>query len=144
MSDALSPAQWLTFQALADRIIPADDYLGAWASGAGDFLAWLFTIDGGETLLLYKSGLDCLEAEASLKSGTSFARLPPAAQDDLLCKVEAGQVKALWPIDPAHFFRTVVTHVAEGFYSDSLHGGNRDRLSWKMMGFTGANDLERP
>jgi len=36
----------------------------------------------------------------------------------------------------------------EGFFSDPIHGGNRDKVGWKLVGFPGvhasyANDIER-
>jgi gluconate 2-dehydrogenase gamma chain len=27
----------------------------------------------------------------------------------------------------------LVSHTMEGFYGDPRHGGNRDRVSWKML-----------
>jgi gluconate 2-dehydrogenase gamma chain len=36
----------------------------------------------------------------------------------------------------------------EGFFSDPIYGGNRDKIGWKLVGFPGvhasyANDIER-
>ena len=40
-----------------------------------------------------------------------------------------------WPVDPAEFFRNVIEHVMEGYYSDPGNGGNRDSIAWRMIGF---------
>ena len=32
------------------------------------------------------------------------------------------------------FFDLILAHTRQGFYGDPRHGGNRDRVSWKMVG----------
>jgi gluconate 2-dehydrogenase gamma chain len=34
----------------------------------------------------------------------------------------------------ADFFQLAVDHSMQGFYGDPRHGGNRDGVSWKMLG----------
>jgi gluconate 2-dehydrogenase gamma chain len=84
---------------------------------------------------LYRGGLDALDVEARTAAGVSFAALAPAAQDELLRRVEAGDVATDWPVDAAAFFRAATEHAAEGFYGDPGNGGNRDGVSWRMIGF---------
>ena len=59
--------------------------------------------------------------------GPHFADLPPAAQLDVLRRMEQ---------DPATkpFFDLLAAHTMQGFYGDPRHGGNRARASWKMLG----------
>ena len=71
----------------------------------------------------------------SVTAGGAFAGLAPDAQDDLLRRVESGDVVTDWPVDPAEFFRAAAEHAAEGYYSDPGNGGNRDGVSWRMIGF---------
>ncbi len=43
--------------------------------------------------------------------------------------------KADWgDVDPARFFRRLRDHTMMGFYGDPRHGGNRDRVAWRMLG----------
>ena len=35
---------------------------------------------------------------------------------------------------PQLFFDLLLTHTRQGFYGDPRHGGNRDLVSWKMVG----------
>jgi gluconate 2-dehydrogenase gamma chain len=35
------------------------------------------------------------------------------------------------------FFALLVEHTMQGFYGDPRHGGNRDRVGWRMIGFPG-------
>jgi len=127
--------QLATLQALVDRIIPPDDFPSGWQAGVGDYLAGQFERDLRPQLERYRAGLDALDAEARAAAGVGFAELDAAGQDALLSRVEAGQVQADWPIDPAGFFYDAIEHAMEGFYSDLGNGGNRDGVAWRMIGF---------
>jgi len=131
----LSPAQLTTLRSLMDRIIPPDEDLGAWDAGVGDYLARQFNRDLRDYLIIYRVGLEALEAEALSSAQEGFAALPATEQDALLRRIEAGDVVHQWPIDPARFFQAVVQHVVEGYYSDPGNGGNRDAAAWRMIGF---------
>ena len=67
--------------------------------------------------------------------GMDFAALGEAQQDALLTRVEQGEVRTDWSIDAAGFFAQFAEHCAEGFYSDPGNGGNRDGVSWRMIGY---------
>ncbi len=131
----LTESQRATLRALIDRIIPADDFPSGWEAGVGDYLDRQFAGDLCHLLDMYRAGLDALEVEARATAGVSFAALAPAAQDELLRRVELGEVVTDWPVDPAAFFRAAAEHAAEGFYGDPGNGGNRGEVSWRMIGF---------
>jgi hypothetical protein len=118
-----------------NRIIPADDFPDAWEAGIGDYLARQFELDLRPQLEIYQLGLEALEAECQDSVGIGFAGLDAAAQDVILGRIETGQVMSSWPVDPAEFFRIVIEHVMEGYYSDPGNGGNRDATAWRMIGF---------
>ena len=131
----LTQPQQTTLRALVDRLIPADDYPGGWDAGVGDYLDRQFRGDLGDFVQTYRAGLDALDAEARATSGMGLAEMDPAAQDDLLGRVERGEVATDWRIDPVEFFRAAAEHAAEGYYGDPGNGGNRDGVSWRMIGF---------
>jgi gluconate 2-dehydrogenase gamma chain len=35
------------------------------------------------------------------------------------------------------FFEIMLQNAMEGFFADPLYGGNRDKVSWKMIGYPG-------
>jgi len=37
-------------------------------------------------------------------------------------------------VEPAAFFGRLRHYTMMGFYGDPRHGGNKDRVSWKMLG----------
>lgn len=127
--------QITSLHALIDRIIPADDFPGGWDAGVGDYLFRQLQADLQLSLPMYRAGLDDLDAEAHAGAGVGFAELDFAAQDQLLQQIEQGVVQHTWHVEPVGFFRTVVAHTMEGFYSDPANGGNRDGIAWQMIGF---------
>jgi len=41
-------------------------------------------------------------------------------------------------VGAAAFFNLLRTHAIAGFFADPVHGGNRDMVGWKLIGFPGA------
>jgi len=124
-----------TLRAAVDRIIPADEYPGAWQSGVGDYLARQFEKDLRPFFADYCSGLASLEADSIARFQRDFCSLLDEEKDEILGKVETGKVSTNWTIAPQIFFRLLTNTTAEGFYSEPEQGGNRDGLSWVMVGF---------
>jgi gluconate 2-dehydrogenase subunit 3-like protein len=131
----LTPQEQAVLRAVVDRILPADDYPGAWDAGASEYLGRQLDGDLLAMREVVQAGLAALDAEAQTRSGAGFAALSPEAQDALLRDVESGAVRAEWTVSPQHFFALLVRTTAEGFYSDPAQGGNRNRVSWAMTGF---------
>jgi hypothetical protein len=132
---SLNKLQRLTFSAISDRIIPADETCGAAEAGSADFLLRLLNGELSEKQPLYLVGLDAIDRESQFRHHRAFAALRPTEQDALLREIESGQVKTTWAVSPAGFFQMLVEHVLEGFYADPGNGGNRDSVSWKMVGY---------
>ncbi|MGI4788551.1 MAG: gluconate 2-dehydrogenase subunit 3 family protein [Janthinobacterium lividum] len=131
----LNPQQIAALQAAVIRVIPKDDFPDGWEAGSGDFFAQLFAYEP-RFLPTYQQGLDALDAEAHAVSGQALSQMDTEAQDALLTRVEAGEVQTDWLLDPAEFFRLLVAQTLEGFYADPGNGGNKDGVSWRMIGFT--------
>jgi gluconate 2-dehydrogenase gamma chain len=47
------------------------------------------------------------------------------------------QDERLMGIENTMFFRLLRTHTIEGMFCDPMHGGNRDMVGWKLIGFPG-------
>ena len=137
----LTEQQQQTLRAAVDRVIPPDDYPGAWQSGVGDYLARQFESDLSEVFADYCTGLTALEAESLARFQKSFGKLSEADQDTVLGFIEAGEVLTTWDVAPRLFFSLLVNTTAEGFYSEPEQGGNRNAASWDMTGFEAATDL---
>ena len=137
----LNETQLQTLQAVCNRLIPADDFPGAWDAGAGDYILRLLQTDAALLLPVYQNGLDSFDAEALAQFNRRFVLLDADSQDALLQAVERGEVAANWPFPPTQVLNTLINHTAEGYYADPGNGGNRDCVSWKMMGWGDERDL---
>ncbi len=133
----LTPQQEAALRAVLNRIVPADDFPNAWDAGVGTYVARQLAGDLASQTADIAAGLDALDAEAQAGSGAVFAALDPEQQDALLTRLERAQVSTVWPVDPSAFFDQLITLTVEGFYADPGNGGNRDAVSWRMIGFTG-------
>lgn len=85
---------------------------------------------------LYRTAIREIDAWCRDQHGKPFAELPPAQQDDVLAKMEKGDVK-LKEVPSDAFFAMLWQNAQEGFLSDPMYGGNRNFTGWKLIGFPG-------
>lgn len=85
----------------------------------------------------YRLGLAGLDAYCQQQFQATFSALTEQQQDTLLAGLEKGEI-ALEGIDSKLFFQQVLGNTMEGFFADPVYGGNREMVSWKMIGFPGA------
>lgn len=161
-----------TAEAALARLIPADDsgpgareagvvvfldrqLAAAWGQGdhfyrKGPFLSG--TPQQGYQLAftpaeMFRLGFAKLDENARKLRGAAFADLTDEQQDELLRQAEQGKLE-FGALPSGVFFSSLVDATMEGFFSDPIHGGNRDKIGWKLVGFPGvhasyANDIER-
>ncbi|MEA3177723.1 MAG: gluconate 2-dehydrogenase gamma chain [Gammaproteobacteria bacterium] len=146
-------------EAAVARLIPADEewggaieagvpnYMdlqlgGAW--GAGERLyrsgPWQPGIPGQGYQLPYTPAELFHKALAAIHkepAGAAFAHVTPAQQDEFLKGLQTGS-RDLGGVPGNVFFEQLWELTLEGFFSDPVYGGNRDMLSWRMIGFPGA------
>ena len=110
----------------------------------------------------YVRGIEELNLRSRARFEVDFAGLDDEQQDEILAEMERpGQQSDLedaqvtsgyWaPVEPAmqqtsteaelDFFPLLALHTRQGFYSDPIYGGNRDRLGWRLIGFQGPESL---
>lgn len=112
-----------TLRAVIGRIIPADHDPGALDLGADHYVVAQLSAPEcfGAAVSL---GLAELDALAIVRAGCGFAELPSAQQDEVLVAHQQTE-----------WFAALAELTAEGFYADPANGGNRDALSWQMIGY---------
>ena len=122
----LTAAQAAEIEAIAAQIIPTDETPGAREAGVIYFIdRALATFDKGKQPV-YVEGLH--QTEAKLKE--LFPRAGRMA--DLKPEQQIEQLKA---IEKSEFFDVVRTHTIMGFFANPEHGGNKDKVGWKLIGF---------
>jgi gluconate 2-dehydrogenase gamma chain len=68
--------------------------------------------------------------------GKEFDRLSPADRVSALRAIEQGEA-AFVGFSSRDFFAQLLSMSMQGFFADPIYGGNRDKASWKMLGFPG-------
>ena len=156
-----SAAEASFVEAAVERLIPSEpDWPGAAAAGvpnyidlqlagpygAGDRLFLGGPIKPGlpgqgyqlglTPAALYRTSLRAI-GEQLQRQGLDFAGAPAEEQDALLSELEAGRLD-LGGFSSAIFFETLLANTIEGYFADPAYGGNRDMVSWRMIGFPGA------
>jgi gluconate 2-dehydrogenase gamma chain len=121
--------QRATIEAAAERIVPADRDPGARQAGVVDYIETTLGGYEAEHAPLYVGGAHELDRLALERFGAeAFVALRSEQQDEILAHLEK---------ERSPFFSLLVEHTMQGFYGDPRHGGNRDGVSWKMIGFPG-------
>ena len=139
----VSPYRFFTLEeaqcviALCEQIIPEDEH-GGGATEAGVInyidrqLVAVFDYDQ----VIYQQGLSALQQSCLDLHGKRFESLDSGKQIQLMKKLEANELpEAPWEgSDQVRFFRLLVSHTMQGFYGPPRHGGNKNYMSYKMMG----------
>jgi gluconate 2-dehydrogenase gamma chain len=86
---------------------------------------------------IYRLGIEDANAAARASHGMDFARLDAAGQDQFLESLQKGLL-ALPKVPAAVLFAQLLENTKEGYFSDPIHGGNRDMVAWRWIGFPGA------
>jgi gluconate 2-dehydrogenase gamma chain len=107
----------------------------------------------------YVAGIKELDSRSQSQFGAEFVRLTTEQQDQILGGMErpelqvetAKTVAGSAPAEPAlqqtsaeidlDFFPLLALHTRQGFYSDPIYGGNKNRVGWKLIGFEGPESL---
>jgi hypothetical protein len=135
----LSPLEARTVETAMARIFPSDD-LGPGATEAGAVFYLDRALAGAEqhNQLIYRAGVRWLDALAEARFGASFTQCTPANQDCVLADIQAGLADQIGDSpDGPTFFDLLRAHTIEGLFADPVHGGNRDLIGWKLLGFPG-------
>ena len=74
----------------------------------------------------YTKGIDELQAQTKqlFPTATKFSALTGPQQ-----------IQVLTAMEKTPFFNTVRTHTIIGFFASPVHGGNQDKIGWKLIGY---------
>jgi len=149
------------FAAAADTMIPADELTpsgtdcgvvtfidrqlaSAWGGGAKMYRNGPFRKakrEYGYQLPLtprhfFAAGIVATNAWTRKLYGKDFDRLATKDREDALRALEQGKA-ALDDFDGKQFFEALLQITMEAFFADPIYGGNRNKASWRMLGFPG-------
>jgi len=121
-----SDAQAAEIEAMTARIIPTDETPGAREARCLYFIDRALSTFVRDSQPVYMQGLQDLQAKTQ-------QLYPDAGKFSALTSEQ--QIKVLTGIEKTPFFRTVRTHTVLGFFSRPEHGGNHDKVGWKLIGY---------
>lgn len=109
---------------VVDHIIPADDYPSASQAGVLDYIDRLLDREMASFRPTLAEGLAGLDSAAKARHGKGYVDLDPGRQVALLTDIES-----------SFFFQHLIRITSEGYYADPANGGNRNGISWQMIGY---------
>ena len=121
----LSDSHARALASLCDQIIPADDFPSASQAGAVNYIDRQLGRHYRRHQSAYLEGLNAIDEISRKRFGVSCA---DATADQRL------QIAITLEKDNHEFFELVRQHTMEGYYGSPRHGGNRDAVSWRMLG----------
>jgi gluconate 2-dehydrogenase gamma chain len=155
-------------EALVDHMVPADDlspkgtdiginiYIdralaGAWGKGDRLYMQgpWKRGVPSQGYQLpltpaqLYRAGIEATNAHCRKTYSKRFDQLSEAQREEVLQALAAGRINFDGGLPSRAFWGMVYQTVMEGMFSDPIHGGNRDKAGWKLIGFPGAIAVHR-
>jgi gluconate 2-dehydrogenase gamma chain len=86
---------------------------------------------------LFRNALRGVLEDVQKRSKVAFDKMPGAEQDAYLQGLQTG-TQDLHGVPARIFFESLLGLTIEGFFADPAYGGNKDMVSWKMIGFPGA------
>ncbi|MGP8269669.1 MAG: gluconate 2-dehydrogenase subunit 3 family protein [Terracidiphilus sp.] len=123
--DFLSNAQASTLTAICDQIIPADGFPSASQAGVLTYIDKQLVRHFRRHQDAYRNGLENAEGISRKRFGREMAGLTSQQQFELVSAIEQQ-----YP----DFFKLVRSHTLQGYYGSPRHGGNRNAVSWRMLG----------
>ncbi|MFS0728155.1 GMC family oxidoreductase [Paenibacillus sp. 1P07SE] len=124
----------VVMKAIADRIVPKDEWPSASELGALSYLSRHAEEQPDIWTTWIIPGVEALCADALDRHGGPFHQLTAEEQDMLLQEMQLDGRRA-WPISSRRFLETLTSIVIEGYYGSPESGGNADAKSWEMIGF---------
>ncbi|HEY3640210.1 MAG TPA: gluconate 2-dehydrogenase subunit 3 family protein [Xanthobacteraceae bacterium] len=117
---------------------------GAWGSGARLYRSGPFikgTREQGYQLSLtprefFAVGIKAANAWTRKTYGKDFDRLSAVEREAALKALDAGKAE-LNEVNGKQFLEMLLASAMEGFFADPIYGGNRDKVSWRMVGYPG-------
>lgn len=130
-----SDAQAAEIEAITARIIPTDESPGAREAHCLYFIDRALTTFARSSQSAYIQGLRDLQAKMQ-------QLYPDAGKFSALDSEQ--QIKTLTEIEKTPFFNMVRTHTVIGFFARPVHGGNYDKIGWKLIGYDDSLNFKPP
>jgi len=130
-----TPEQATEVEAMTAQIIPTDTTPGAREARVVNFIDRALTTFERDSQPAYVKGLADLQAQTK-------QLFPSAARFSALTAEQ--QVQVLTAMEKTPFFNLVRTHTITGFFASPVHGGNQDKVGWKLVNYDDSLNFKPP
>jgi gluconate 2-dehydrogenase gamma chain len=122
---------------MADRLVPRDEWgPGAVDADVGTFFRAIFADQRLATIHpLLKRGCSFMMRVAKAETKQAFTSLDGPSRDEIIRRLVENAMRPDGFSGPM-FVRIVMALTLEGFLGDPRHGGNKDGIGWKTVGFS--------
>jgi hypothetical protein len=121
-----TPQQAVEVEAMASQIIPTDATPGAREARVINFIDRALTTFEKDRQSDYTKGLAELAAQTA-KTVPGATRFSALSADQ--------QIQVLTAMERTPFFNLVRTHTITGFFAAPIHGGNANKVGWKLVSY---------
>jgi gluconate 2-dehydrogenase gamma chain len=128
-------AQAAEIEAMTAQIIPTDESPGAREARCVYFIDRALATFARNSQPAYMQGLRDLQAKTE-------QLYPGSAKFSALTSEQ--QIKMLTEIEKTPFFNMVRMHTVIGFFARPEHGGNHDKIGWKLIGYDDSLNHKAP
>ncbi|MDE3195185.1 MAG: gluconate 2-dehydrogenase subunit 3 family protein [Acidobacteriota bacterium] len=130
-----NPAQMKEVEAIVAQLIPADETPGAKEAHCHDFIDRALSGFAKANRSAYTKGLDDLQSRVQqMFPGSSLFSGLTSAQ----------QIQVLTAIEKTPFFNLIRNHTVIGFFARPEHGGNYEKLGWKLIAYDDSMNFKPP
>jgi gluconate 2-dehydrogenase gamma chain len=121
--------------ALADQIIPPDDWPGGKSAGVTNYIDKQLMGPYRRFQTEYRKGLSAIHTTCGRLYSKTFEELGWADQTAFLSTMEEGGMKGPEWADgfDLRFFDLFRDHCMQGYYGSQRHGGNKNNVSYRML-----------
>jgi gluconate 2-dehydrogenase gamma chain len=122
--------------AIAEQIIPSDEWPGGRESGVTNYIDKQLVGPYKRFQTVYHRGLNAIQESCAVVYQKKFEELSWDDQTAFLEAMEAGKMEGSAWADGFDriFFELVRDHTMQSYYGSPVHGGNRNKISYKMIG----------
>jgi gluconate 2-dehydrogenase gamma chain len=130
-----TPSQAADVEAISAQIIPTTDTPGAKEARVVAFIDLALVSFAKNSQDVYTKGLADLSQKSRAVNANvdGFAGLTPAQQTQVLTSIEK-----------TPFFQAVRSHTIMGMFAAPQHGGNYQKIGWKLVDFDDSLNFEPP
>lgn len=132
--------------AIVEQIIPTDEWMGAKDAGVTNYIDKQLVGPLSRFQEKYRKGLEAFQTTCKKIHEMQFEKLFWDEQTYFLTRLEKGEFSALasnaedgekliWEKgEDSSFFNLIRDHTMQGYYGSPRHGGNKDYVSYRMLG----------